>query len=199
MQPQSKGIQGLLLCGWVRPPQILIMGVHLKMKRKYSYPDYSMWEKEAIHTDSGLIFAPEDFYVIDEEGNRRDLFTLDEAMGEDNKIIPPKGWRLPTYDEWEMIADEFDTPKRIRLGLNMDFNGIVSLYDFDEYKDNLGSFEPIEFGESGYYWSSTQWRYDSVGVLHFFDKALLAGNSLEFAVEIGDGCSVRYVLDKKNQ
>lgn len=167
------------------------------MKRKYSYPDYSMWEKEAIHTDSGLIFAPEDFYVIDEEGNRRDLFTWDEAMGEDNKIIPPEGWRLPTRDEWEMIADEFDTPKRLRKGLNMDFHGIVSMYDIDEYKDNLDSFVPLEQGEYGYYWSSTQWRRDSVGILHFFDKAIIVGCCSEFSAETGDGCSVRFILDKQ--
>ena len=44
----------------------------------YSHnPDFSAWRKNAIQTKPGITFAPEDFYVLDEQGRKKECISVD--------------------------------------------------------------------------------------------------------------------------
>lgn len=66
------------------------------------YPDFESWKDNLIELDRGLKFAPEDFYV-----KNRKLFTWDEAMEYEGKVLKPNGFRLPTLVEWTMAFCEY--------------------------------------------------------------------------------------------
>lgn len=77
------------------------------------------WAEQGIKLESAdVIVAPEDLYIIDDNGERKDEFPVDEA----NELIAklPDGWRLPTYQEMlQILAEEcFDNAGQIKQAKN---------------------------------------------------------------------------------
>ena len=61
------------------------------------------WENNNITCKSaGLKIALNDYYEIDENGDKKTEFTFDEV-----KDLTIDGWRLPTAKEWTQIYSEF--------------------------------------------------------------------------------------------
>ena len=148
------------------------------------YPAFYTWHKEAINTKSGLIFAPEDFYIVKRrehlltddgcagsETHRKTFFTGDEALELEKKVLMPNGWRLPTKDDWQAVCDEFRTPGRLKRKLKLTLNGYIDYDEMGEYNQKLEANNILGLGPFGYFWSSTE-----------FDKASMycmgIGNSL---------------------
>lgn len=98
------------------------------------YPDFSIWEHSAITTETGIVFAPEDFCVYYGDGLQRDYFSYDEAMEIEENILRPYGWRLPTAKEWLRVINEFVTPERLRNALKLSRNGYIPHEGMDEYR-----------------------------------------------------------------
>ena len=73
------------------------------------------WTEQSIKSESaGVIIAPEDLYIIDDDGERKTEFTADEADELIAKL--PDGWRLPTYQEMLQILAEkcFDDAGQVK-------------------------------------------------------------------------------------
>lgn len=120
-------------------------------KTSIKYPDFDTWEDNSISLLNGeLILAPEDFYVIDKNGEKKEYFTWDEAMEYEEKVLKPNGWRLPTCRELCLIAANY---------VNEEGNDDTELF-MDElhanlkgHKDEDGNINYV--GSRGYWWSST--------------------------------------------
>lgn len=120
-------------------------------KTSIKYPDFDTWEDNSISLLNGeLILAPEDFYVIDKNGEKKEYFTWDEAMEYEEKVLKPNGWRLPTCREMCLIAANY---------VNEEGNDDTELF-MDElhanlkgHKDEDGNINGV--GSNGYWWSST--------------------------------------------
>ena len=125
------------------------------MEQNKIYPDFSLWDKNAIKTDSGIIFAPEDFCVIDEYDRWKSYFTWDEAIELERTVLRPAGWRIPSLEEWRLAVAEYGKSKMIRSALHLECNGFVSSDLMADY--NLHpSVEHISHADRmGFYWSST--------------------------------------------
>lgn len=136
------------------------------MEQVFIYPDLSPWWKNAIHTKSGVVFAPEDFYLLDEQGRRKEFFTWDEALDIEKKILRPNGWRLPTINDWAKAVIEFKKSKYMRLKLNLGLNGFIWWGEVDMYNMNLDMAVPGFQGMYGYYWSSTKYSKYRIYNMH---------------------------------
>ena len=108
-------------------------------------PDFDKWKKEAIDTGMGFVVAPEDFKLGDKE-----YFTWDEAKEIEKKYLIPRGWRLPTPNEFVMLYGKYgidedgdDDAEAFREVLNMELKG---------WKDEDGSL--YNQGSSGDWWST---------------------------------------------
>lgn len=124
----------------------------LASKPEQQGADIDSWAGRAIKSKlAGVLIAPEDFYIVDKDGEKKTHFTYDEAM-EATKDLPD-GWRLPTRHEWVLIAEEFgndpetNNPSSQALlnALGLGLNGFLDNDDGSLY----GS------GYRGHYWSST--------------------------------------------
>lgn len=92
---------------------------------------------------------------------------------QDSRDIAPKGWHIPSYDELELMIDEFGGYKTSGLHLKSDkfwtkcfngdegngtnssgFNGLPGGYRMDNGDFTLNNFPTIN--ENGYWWSSTK-------------------------------------------
>ena len=117
------------------------------------YPDFSYWKENAIEW-AGLRFAPEDFYVVDEQGRRKTHFAWDEAIEYEEKVMKPNGWRLPTDNEWyQARAYRFAIGRQFFYGdllkcLRLNLNGVVTTCGNSE-EESLR-----EVGRAGFYWTS---------------------------------------------
>ena len=120
------------------------------------YPVFSAWEKDAIRTEFGLVFAPEDLYYIDSRGRRWEFFAGDEALELERKLLKPSGWRLPTRDDWANVSRTLRTSERIRSDLSLQSKGFIHPDDWKAYKSQSKVVSPLRQGVRGYYWSSTQ-------------------------------------------
>ena len=145
------------------------------MEQKIIYPDFYTWQKKAITLKSGLVFAPEDFYIvkrqeylITDDGcvgsatSRKDFFTGNEALELEEKILKPAGWRLPTKDDWQTTLNELKTLRRLRRKLKFTLEGYVDPDFMDEYNQNPSLSSAFGQGYSGYWWSSTQYCYPDI-------------------------------------
>lgn len=86
----------------------------------------------------GLTIAMEDYWELDEDGQKKTEFTYDEAMEIEKKTGGK--WRVPTVVEWLQIVLELGTTEDGGL-------------DRDKLVGELNLTE--DEGRYGYYWSST--------------------------------------------
>lgn len=119
------------------------------------FPEFATWQRDAINTKSGLVFAPSDLYISNKDGVRRYYFTWDEAMQIEQQILRPCGWRLPTSDEWITTIKEFRTLDRLTEGLKLTANGFVPREAMKKYRKDPGDTRSSLRGPYGFYWSST--------------------------------------------
>lgn len=94
---------------------------------------------ETTMLDCGLEIALEDYYEIDENGNKKTEFTFDEAQEIEKKTSGK--WRVPTAKEWLKIVLELGTTENG----NLDRDNLVKELNLTEDED----------GCYGDYWSST--------------------------------------------
>ena len=134
---------------------------------------FSAWKENAIHTGSGITFAPEDFYVLDEQGRRKEFFTWDEAMQLEREILRPNGWRLSTLQDWAKVGHEFKTSRNIREKLHLGLNGLIWWDKMERCNEDPDSVTtPCAWGDYGFYWSSTM--INGVGVYRLYlDDSLI--------------------------
>ena len=125
------------------------------MEQKHVFPDFSAWRERTIRTRSGLYFAPEDFYIVNEIGARKTYFTWEEAIVLEQSVAISAGWRLPTSSDWKQIVGEFKDPTSLRFGLDLGYHGCIWTGKMDEYNYNHDSVPPLLKGYYGCYWSST--------------------------------------------
>lgn len=109
-----------------------------------SVPNFQSWKQNAIKTKADLQFAPEDFYLIDTDGNRVSYFSWGEAIRIERHILLPNGWCLPTLCEWERICGHYKSVRSLTNDLLLGFHGW-----FNPYNGSVSSE-----GIAGYYWSS---------------------------------------------
>ncbi len=92
----------------------------------FQCPDFASWKKKGIPSESlGRLIAPEDFYMYDENGEKRVCFTFHEAKEIEESILIPNGWRILERKEWIEITNEFNPfghtdIERFLRTLNMD-------------------------------------------------------------------------------
>ena len=119
------------------------------------YPNFSDWARRMVQTASGVLFAPQDF-TIDYETGRRCYFDWYEALGFEEKVLRPNGWRLPTASELEEVAEhgyEF-----VFRELNLGLYGYIpnnKMTDYRRFFSPAGSRYVFDTSTRGYYWSST--------------------------------------------
>ena len=95
------------------------------------YPNFSDWARRMVQTASGVLFAPQDF-TIDYETGRRCYFDWYEALGFEEKVLRPNGWRLPTASELEEVAEhgyEF-----VFRELNLGLYGYIPNNEMTDYR-----------------------------------------------------------------
>lgn len=125
---------------------------------KIDLPDFKRWEKNGIKSKlAGVIIAPEDYY----EGNKK-YFTWDEAIIAQKKM--PKGWRIPTMQEWVLLCEEFGrigsneeyNAELLCKNLRLEKNGFVAQNNMDRYNESYNeTYETVIFrGAGGYFWST---------------------------------------------
>lgn len=116
-------------------------------------PDFDDWKERAIKSETtGLLIAPEDYYVGEKE-----FFTWDEAM----EALEGTPWRLPTAAEWMAICAEFGndngivTAEKLEENLGLGMNGWVWDGDMGDYNKSYSNSSIELVGTSGYYWSAS--------------------------------------------
>ena len=129
-----------------------IVREEFKVKNKEQHPNYDEWDEEAIESDLlDIKIAPENYWEIDEDGNKEEYFTWDEAMEIQKKL--PNGWRLPTRSEWAILAEEFGTDDNGEL----DGTKLSEALDLPLSGDRSGG-STYNQGSLGYYWSSVAYN-----------------------------------------
>lgn len=144
------------------------------------------WEPKVLKKSKmlGIEIASENYWEIDDDGEKKEYFTWDEAMEIEKKL--PNGWRLPTRSEWTIIAEEFGQDAdgelnggELSIGLNLPLFG---------YRNGSSTHNQ---GSSGYYWSSTAYSSSSAYYLNL--------NSLRVVTQLDNlkrlGFAVRLVRD----
>ena len=109
------------------------LGESIPLESKRSDSDWAR-EVKIRELSSGLKIADRDYYEIDEDGEKKTVFTWDEAM---ERFKDDPDWRLPTPKELNQIA----------LGLGYTDEGV---FDGELFAKNLG----YEDEDSGSFWSS---------------------------------------------
>lgn len=107
------------------------------------------WEPKVLKKSKmlGIEIASENYWEIDEDGNKKEYFTWDEAMEIQKKL--PNGWRLPTRSEWAILAEEFGQDE------NGELNGTKLSEALDlPLSGNRNGGSTYDQGSYGYYWSS---------------------------------------------
>ncbi len=130
------------------------MGTNLEKESKI-YPDFSAWKENATKTKSGLVLAPENFYILDERGRKKECFTWGEAIKLEHDILKPAGWRLPTISEWKTINQSYRATKEICSVLNLSLSGIVWPENMAEYNRRPTTIFHDSRNIIGCYWSSS--------------------------------------------
>lgn len=121
------------------------------------------WNENAIETGLGLRVAPADFKLGDKE-----YFTWDEAKEIEEKYLKPKGWRLPTVNEFVMLYGKYgidgagdDDVEGFRDKLKMELRGYR---DSDDHLYNQGTY--------GLWWSTSANSSTSACNLLMFSSVL---------------------------
>ena len=159
------------------------------------YPNFSEWEKRAVRTRNGILFAPQDF-TIDYERSRRCYFDWYEALGFEEKVLRPNGWRLPTANELEEVTEEGH--EFIFRKLNL---GLYGYIPNDKMVDYRCTFSPVgsrfvsEISMRGYYWSSTSDTSSTAFVIGFGGSRLVKDQPAVDSYEKGYGRNIRCVRD----
>ena len=160
------------------------------MKKGCSYPNFNEWHVKSIFVNKRLSFAPKNFYVIDRHEQYRSFFTFKEALDIEKKILRPNGWRLPTFEEWKIVKEDFMLAQAFAGDLNLQLQGFVSWCDMKVYKRNRYNEYSCSLysGLAGYYWSS-----EAFGAGHAL--ALIRYDNLVYTepVETRNGLSIRCV------
>lgn len=151
--------------------------------KKVSDISFERWEKEGIRSKlANVIIAPENY-----TDGEKDHFTWEEAMDLEKSL--PDGWRLPTRQEWALIAEEFandpDTDE-----LNSELLQEKLCLSRAGYVNSSGLNNA---GSNGYYWSRTAYSNDYAYLLAFSSSSIYPPNSLSKHV----GFSVRLVKEIK--
>jgi len=131
---------------------------------------------------------------VNTSGDDEGLFTWDEAM---ERFGEPDadGWRLPTEDEWDTIANDYSFSKKSGYGLlggsvKMPFNGYF-VCDDGEVKER---------GTHGYFWSSATKSDDEAPEDERALAQCFTSDYLTYYFQYCkkcDACSVRLVRDVK--
>lgn len=132
------------------------------------YPDFAAWRRDAIKAQSGIVFAPSDLYVTDKNGNRRYHFTWDEAMQIERDILRPRGWRLPTVQEWRQAIAEFRRRDRLMNSLKLEYRGYFGCEDMRKCRETLDESLALKQGLYGYYWSSTSRTHNANNAFNLY-------------------------------
>lgn len=111
------------------------------MKKEVKYPDFSIWRKRGIVSARLKRFvAPEDLCVIIDGGIEKVYWTQEEAAIFENDVLKPNGWRLPTTEEWLVLANEFgktcDSDESVYMlaeRLKLSFGGYVPMASMEAY------------------------------------------------------------------
>ena len=118
----------------------------------FTVPNLSEWEEQIIDMD-GIPFAPQDFYVLDKQGNKKEYFTWYEALEFEEKILRPLGWRLPTVEESQHVINTYGY-KRLLERLNLLLTGCVWYGDVAKYNHGDRN-RPCGIGMHSHYWTRT--------------------------------------------
>lgn len=119
------------------------------MRQQDTAVELTTWKPKVLKKSKmlGIEIADKNYWEFDEDGNKKEYFTWDEAMEIQKKL--PDGWRLPTRSEWAIIAEEFGQDE------NGELNGTKLSEALDlplsGYRDGGST---LSQGSSGYYWSS---------------------------------------------
>lgn len=116
----------------------------------------------AIALPNGLEVAMEDYYEIDENGNKKTEFTWDEAMEIEKKTGGK--WRVPTQMEWLQICTELGGKDG-----ELDRDTLVTALNLTEDEDG-----------DGYYWSSTASNAAFAYDLSFGSSLVLPGTGYNY-------------------
>lgn len=122
----------------------------------------------------GLEIAMEDYYEIDEDGNKKTEFTFDEALEIEKKTNGE--WRVPTIAEWMQII--------IELSPDLDRDAFVKTLNLTEDEDGYGL-----------YWSSTVYSGDYAYGLNYGSSVLYPADRYYRS----HGWSVRLVKGGENE
>ena len=169
------------------------------------YPRFSEWERHAIETRSGIIFAPYDFFIaydrdVTRPSKTRAYFSWLEAIGFEEKILRPNGWRLPIAGELEWVAEENDAHEFVLKRLNLGLNGYIPKEKMTDYRNGFSDVSMrlvSDIATRGYYWSSTS-STGSTALALSFGESVLAKDMPEVdekGSEKGFGYSIRCVKD----
>lgn len=159
------------------------------------YPRFSEWEKRMVQTASGVLFAPEDF-TIDYEIGRRCYFDWYEAVGFEDKVLRPNGWRLPTASELEEVVEE--GYEFVFRELNLGLYGYISGDKMSDYRhifSPAGSRYVSDISMRGHYWSSTSDTGSTAFAIGFGGSRLVKDQPAVYGYAKGYGRNIRCVRD----
>lgn len=169
------------------------------------YPRFSEWERHAIETKRGIIFAPHNFFIaydhdVTRPSKTRAYFSWPEAIEFEEKILRPNGWRLPIASELEWVAEQNDAHEFVLKRLNLGLYGYISKEKMTDYNNGLSDDSMrlvTDTATRGYYWSSTSSTGSTAFALSF-GGSILAKDMPEVderGGEKGFGYSIRCVKD----
>ena len=161
-------------------------------EKNLGYPNFTEWERNAIPTDLGLIFSPEDFYIVYGKTLRREYFTFDEAIELEEKILCPKGWRLPTAEEWRKVVEEYKNVDQLIASLKLSYTGCIFCERMRKYCKTMDKSLISNRGSYGNYWSSTAYSSNNAYNLVFVSSYVYPGT---FYYNKYNGYAVRCVKD----
>lgn len=142
------------------------------------------WMAENLKVKVKNSFSVNNNPVNDKELGR--LYTWNAAMN-----TSPKGWRLPTMDDYEALLKNFNGPSSgddLKIGGSSGFN--ASLPGYFDHNDSLFYGKGIY----GQYWTSDQYHFTDCAWLMYVDSSQRFV-SFNWYLSNNDGFSVRYIKE----
>ena len=156
------------------------------------YPDFATWRRDAIRTASGLMLAPEDLYVCNENGYKKTYFMHREAVELEGVVLRPAGLHLMTAIEGQRLISEFDAGDKLVEELGFGYHGQMS-YEAMQSSRQPDQSSVLWRGCLGYYWLRDDYSNESAMILYFHNNGTKPG---VFNMPKRNGQSVRCVFDE---